>query len=697
MVESPGPAYIVEGKIRRSHSGIPLKWVAPLRLRTSGRLRRTVGDCLGPGSGWRQIDRLNNFKGETILALSVLIPTRNRPDLLRQLLEQLDRQTLDATDFEVVVVDDGSDPPAVVEPGAHPYSLTLLRQEAAGPAAARNLGLGACRGTLTLLMNDDAVPEPDNLESHLRGHRQFPRVTAVLGSFGFTDRARQSWFVRLLDESSLLFDYPAMEHGQVYGWRHFWTCNLTVPTTILRAAGGFDAERFDEAIVEDVELGYRLAQERIGVLYWKEAKCRHDHSLTIDAYFHRMVRLGVYLHRMYAKHGHHSIFWQEPGFCLEKLLLRFQQRAELGYALVAEGIQRLRQREQESRPGAEKPEDLWPWKRLCRQMGIICLQAGVLLDRFGHDVFRCVRDGPSGGQPTTVVLVAHPDVRLTAATLQSLVRYEEPQFPIEVLVYDRQGDSGELLSALGTNAAVRLIRDSAAIRLDNDWFVIIHAGLEVGPGWLGRLLYHGAVDSRVACVGPVSNGGWGEQFHGRPTGPDGFSSVAVERYRDFSYARHLWPGLVALRTWAFREFGLCLDIKPNGALIDRRMTLRCHQAGWRNRIALDVFVLAEDGCEPPDDLPLWEAVEGEPIAEESGELSRRLRNDFEGLLNRVDVRQLAAELACKEELLVELQEKVRRHEEAIQQLRNELADRQHHIEQLEAQLRLAGGRNSPKV
>ena len=41
-------------------------------------------------------------------ALSIVIPTKNRADLLRKVLESIERQPADQNDFEVIVIDNGS-------------------------------------------------------------------------------------------------------------------------------------------------------------------------------------------------------------------------------------------------------------------------------------------------------------------------------------------------------------------------------------------------------------------------------------------------------------------------------------------------------------------------------------------------------------------------------------------------------------
>ena len=75
---------------------------------------------------------------------SIVIPTHNRPDFLVRAIGSALAQTL--PDVEVIVVDDGSQPPAVA-PTDHRVRLIRL-DENRGNAAARNAGLATARGNV---------------------------------------------------------------------------------------------------------------------------------------------------------------------------------------------------------------------------------------------------------------------------------------------------------------------------------------------------------------------------------------------------------------------------------------------------------------------------------------------------------------------------------------------------------------------
>ena len=93
--------------------------------------------------------------------VSVVVPVRDRRDLLRDLLAALDVQTL--RDFELIVVDDGS-----VDGSAELAESTIvagqpvrvLRQEGLGAVAARQRGAADSRGEVLAFTDSDCTPVP---------------------------------------------------------------------------------------------------------------------------------------------------------------------------------------------------------------------------------------------------------------------------------------------------------------------------------------------------------------------------------------------------------------------------------------------------------------------------------------------------------------------------------------------------------
>lgn len=218
--------------------------------------------------------------------LSVIVPCRGHGPELAQLLMSLEGQTLPRDRFELIVVDDGSSPRLARLGSTLP--VTLLTQLPRGPAAARNRALAIARAPLTLFLNADAVPVPDLLERHLAAHAKGPR--AVLGRFDFLARHRTR-FVAAAEAIGTLFPYDRLPSGSPLAFQFFWTGNLSAPTQAIAKAGGFD-ERFERALFEDVELGLRLQQLGLPLVFDDRLACGHDHAIAPAAWVQRCEALG---------------------------------------------------------------------------------------------------------------------------------------------------------------------------------------------------------------------------------------------------------------------------------------------------------------------------------------------------------------------------------------------------------------------
>ena len=110
--------------------------------------------------------------------LSVLVVSHQRPHLLQNVLSGLCQQTLAPHQFEVIVSDDGSTPPAQQEldswlkEHSPPFTLRWFYGETRGPASARNRAIAHLHAPITLFLNDDIALSPDLLKAHLTLHRE---------------------------------------------------------------------------------------------------------------------------------------------------------------------------------------------------------------------------------------------------------------------------------------------------------------------------------------------------------------------------------------------------------------------------------------------------------------------------------------------------------------------------------------------
>jgi GT2 family glycosyltransferase len=235
--------------------------------------------------------------------LSVIIPTYRRPQKLAACIGALARQTLAAARFEVLVGLDGPDlesEAAVrsVTRGAANISLTTCARD--GYNAVRNQLLRSARGRYLVSMNDDVVPEPQFLETHLREQQAAEargRPAIITGYSPWKQHDGDTLFDRLVRETSMVFFYDRMlseptppDHD--WGFRHCWGLNFSAPFACIREVGCFTAIPLAYGY-DDIEIAYRL-QQRFGmpVLFRPEARAEHDHRYTPREVLDREFKLG---------------------------------------------------------------------------------------------------------------------------------------------------------------------------------------------------------------------------------------------------------------------------------------------------------------------------------------------------------------------------------------------------------------------
>lgn len=206
--------------------------------------------------------------------ISVVIPAWNRADLLLRALASVRAQTLRPT--EIIVVDDGSDPPieAVLDRSAL-EGVTVLRSDInKGAAAARNIGIAAARGRFVAFLDSDDVWHPEKLAAQIAFMRA---VDSMLCTTGF-------WWCRLSDQGHCELRLP---QGPVNGRRLIWGIDLSPGSTLVARAEALRAiGPQDESMrrLEDWDWLLRAAYHyRIDVLDRPLATIEESGLIVVDA------------------------------------------------------------------------------------------------------------------------------------------------------------------------------------------------------------------------------------------------------------------------------------------------------------------------------------------------------------------------------------------------------------------------------
>lgn len=217
--------------------------------------------------------------------LTVVIPTVGRPGVLERCLDCLAAQTLDHARFETLVIIDGDDLASerVVEQTLSRTDLDIRceTQSAAGPATARNRSIDLARADIIDFINDDILLEPGNLTEHMRIHQERPGH-GVRGDTYWHEDVQQTAFRKWLavvwgQHADLIRDPDDI------GYEFFHTCDLSVHRR------WYDKDRFSldfpNASLEDTELGWRLCEKGLKLVWAQEARSLHCHEYDLCDFY----------------------------------------------------------------------------------------------------------------------------------------------------------------------------------------------------------------------------------------------------------------------------------------------------------------------------------------------------------------------------------------------------------------------------
>ena len=194
--------------------------------------------------------------------ISVIVPTCNRNDALALCLDALapGTQTLSASDYEVIVTDDGAaddgnDGARDMLRARYPWAI-WTRGPRRGPAANRNHGACQARGAFVAFTDDDCLPTP-----------------AWLGAYA----------AAIADEIEV-YEGPTWASGPLrapfvvapvnYEGGLLWSCNMMVNRQTFEEMGGFD-EGFPHASDEDTDFRERVKRADQAMLWVPDALIYH--------------------------------------------------------------------------------------------------------------------------------------------------------------------------------------------------------------------------------------------------------------------------------------------------------------------------------------------------------------------------------------------------------------------------------------
>jgi glycosyltransferase involved in cell wall biosynthesis len=449
---------------------------------------------------------------KTLPRISVLVSTYNRPQLLRAALDSFANQSLPMSDFEVVLVDDGSEG-SVVDQLVEEFRTTLqvsgVRIGHAGRSAAKNICVQLAQAPVVLFFDDDDQAAPDYLERHLAAHAAHPdEGVAILGHTDWAPDLELSPLMHFItDVERLMFAYERLVDGQQLDWRGFWEGRISVKRGFLMRHALHD-QRLNYSI--DVEMGWRLSPHGLKIIYDSSATSIMARPLDFAGFCARTHAKGMAnatigdLHsgtpvaaqlRLDAAHK----LWEESG---EERLTALRRRATA-----------LEARAQHDRTALTELHDTYREAfALLNAKGV----AGVpdegthmkslppTVTPFEDDPELLYDGSPDDAPAEPLITVTLPvwsrTPELAAMAQETIDRiWEVARIPTEVVAIDNGSEFAEPLRAkvyrypenkgvsIGWNTGIRLA--TAPV------FVVLNSDCRLEPGW-DEALYEAATDGR---------------------------------------------------------------------------------------------------------------------------------------------------------------------------------------------------------
>lgn len=237
--------------------------------------------------------------------LSIIIPTYNRRDILKKCLIALFNQAYSVSNFEAIVIDDGSTD-GTKEEIEHilsytPVELKYFKQGHKGPTAARNIGIRNAKGDVILFLGDDIIAEEHLLEEHYKFHMQTPENNALLGLIKWHPDLKINPFMDFLSRD-VQFGYRHIKDKENLPFYYFITSNVSIKRSFLIKNDLYFDEDFIYPILDDFEFAYRLKDKGMVLRYNPQALGYHYHQMQFKKYCLRQELMGCYLVVFSRKH-----------------------------------------------------------------------------------------------------------------------------------------------------------------------------------------------------------------------------------------------------------------------------------------------------------------------------------------------------------------------------------------------------------
>jgi len=229
------------------------------------------------------------------IKVSIVIPTKNRANSLKETLESLFVQTYPANKYEIIVCDDNSSDNTeeivkeLMYGTQHNLKYIKVKSKIEGPAKVRNAGINQSLGEIIGFTDDDCIVSKDWIEVAVECFKKHNEACGAYGTVITVGDCKNKKFA-----ISRRVDVPSDNGSYV-------TPNIFYKKQALLDVGLFDT---DMRYMQDIELGWRI-KKKGPVIF--EQSLRVNHKIlcaSVKTYLRRLKRTEYWV-LMYSKHPEH--------------------------------------------------------------------------------------------------------------------------------------------------------------------------------------------------------------------------------------------------------------------------------------------------------------------------------------------------------------------------------------------------------
>lgn len=229
--------------------------------------------------------------------LTVVIPTYNRATYLGQTLESLRRQSFSSSDFEIMIVDDGStDSTRQVCQQPFPIKLRYLYQDNQGDADARNNGVKNSCSEFLVFLDDDIILDRNYLKEVFSDLASSSGERIVIGT-------SRPW----ISEGQPPFEVPAPDRVNEKRLSFVDVCsnNMALKRKTYLSVGEMTSLNFPGSSMWcDVDFAYRAYQQGVAISQNENALCWHRDYVEqdLESFKSRMWEVGYRANELFRRH-----------------------------------------------------------------------------------------------------------------------------------------------------------------------------------------------------------------------------------------------------------------------------------------------------------------------------------------------------------------------------------------------------------